>query len=98
VENDRPPSFQGAVDRWVRGAFFGVFRGSEFSPFRQRVSAHSPAAGNANRLGTLVVGSAFHRVKHLRGCVLMLNSCKDAISPANWIHVLGYKAWWHGQK
>ena len=36
-----------AVDRWVRTAFFELFRGIEFSPFRRRISSHPPA-GNAD--------------------------------------------------
>ena len=38
----------GAVDRWVRGAFSSLFRGFELFPFRRRVSA-LPLAANASR-------------------------------------------------
>ena len=37
-----------AVDRWVRAAFFELFPGVEFFPFRRRVSALPPAT-NAGR-------------------------------------------------
>jgi len=37
-----------AVDRWVRGAFFRLFSGFEFFPFRRRVSSLPPAT-NAHR-------------------------------------------------
>jgi hypothetical protein len=37
-----------AVDKWVRDAFFELFRGFEFFSFRRRVSSHPPAT-NASR-------------------------------------------------
>ena len=46
IENRRPT--KRAVDRWVRGAFFELFRGFEFFPFQRRVSALPPAT-NASR-------------------------------------------------
>ena len=48
VQKDGLPSLPGAVDRWVRGAFFELFLGFRFFPVRQRVSAHPPAT-NASR-------------------------------------------------
>jgi len=45
VENDRPPSFQGAPDGWDSARFELVLSYSRF-PFRELVL---PAAGNADR-------------------------------------------------